>query len=115
MQIIIEWASHKIEKLLKLGFLHSNIIIDPGIGFGKSVYQNIEILKNIDMLKTLNVQILIGHSRKGYINAFSRQKPANMDIETIAISSRIMHKVDFLRVHNILDHMRFFCAYKIFE
>ncbi len=114
MDVIIQWAQKNIDRLLSLGFKPNNIIIDPGIGFGKSIYQSIEILRHLDALKTLNTQILIGHSRKSYIEAFSAEKAAQRDLETIAISATLKHKVDFLRVHNVADHMRFFAAYETF-
>ena len=42
-----------------------NIIVDPGIGFSKDINQNLEILRNLDVFKELNLPILIGASRKG--------------------------------------------------
>ena len=112
IEVIKKWGADKINKLLDMGMEHTDIIIDPGIGFGKSIYQNIDIIKNIDQLKTLNTKILVGHSRKGFINAFSLQEPADRDLETIAISSRLINKVDFLRVHNVASHMRFLSVYE---
>ena len=110
MKIIIAWANQQIERLLLLGFKPENIIIDPGIGFGKSIYQNLDILKNLGQLKNLGTPVLLGHSRKSYISAFSTQAAYNRDIETIAVSSLVNNDADFLRVHNVADHMRFFVA-----
>ena len=58
---------------------------------------------------------MIGHSRKTYINAFSQVNASDRDIETIAISSTLKGKVDFLRVHNVEDHMRFLVAHENFN
>ena len=103
-----------IEKLISLGFSLDQIIIDPGLGFAKSPYQNLSLLKNIRLLKKLPCQILVGHSRKSYINSFSQASILERDLETIAISQALHNlKIDYLRVHNVVDHQRFFVATSI--
>ncbi|WP_250311377.1 dihydropteroate synthase [Rickettsia endosymbiont of Oedothorax gibbosus] len=115
ISLIKEWGKQSIERLLNIGFSQENIIIDPGIGFGKSSYQNIEILRYVQELRSLDVQIMVGHSRKSYIQAFSTVDAKNRDIETIATSLALKDKVDFLRVHNVRNHMRFFTTYQNFH
>lgn len=110
IDIIMDWASKNIEHLLSLGFNQESIIIDPGIGFSKSPYQDIELMRHAGRLKSLGSPILIGHSRKSYIESFAKQPAKNRDLETIAISALLADKVDFLRIHNVTDHMRFFVA-----
>lgn len=90
-------------------------MIDPGIGFGKSVYQNFEILRHVEQLKDRGFGTLVGHSRKSYLEAFSMEKASERDLETIALSALLQRKVDFLRVHNVVDHQRFFVAQKAFQ
>ncbi|WP_265045375.1 MULTISPECIES: dihydropteroate synthase [unclassified Wolbachia] len=107
---INNWAERNINRLLALGFDQSSIIIDPGIGFGKSMYQNIQILRSIETLQNFGCKVLVGHSRKSFISSFSTEPVFNRDLETIALSSALHNKVDFLRVHNVRDHMRFFAA-----
>lgn len=107
---ISNWAERNINRLLALGFDQSSIIIDPGIGFGKSMYQNIQILRSIETLQNFGCKVLVGHSRKSFISSFSTEPVFNRDLETIALSSALHNKVDFLRVHNVRDHMRFFVA-----
>ncbi|MBC6686681.1 dihydropteroate synthase [Wolbachia pipientis] len=107
---INHWAERNINRLLALGFDQSSIIIDPGIGFGKSLYQNIWLLRNIEALQSFGCKVLVGHSRKSFISSFSTEPVFNRDLETIALSSVLHNKVDFLRVHNVRDHMRFFVA-----
>lgn len=110
IDIINNWAEKSISRLLTLGFDQSSIIIDPGIGFGKSLYQNIWLLRNIEALQSFGCKVLVGHSRKSFISSFSTEPVFNRDLETIALSSVLHNKVDFLRVHNVRDHMRFFVA-----
>ncbi len=115
ISLIKEWGEQSIEHLLNIGFSQEDIILDPGIGFGKSSYQNIEILRYVQELKSLGIQVMVGHSRKSYIQAFSLADAKNRDIETIATSLALKDKVDFLRVHNVKDHMRFFATYQNFQ
>ena len=108
---IYNWAKGMIDKLIACGFSLNQIVIDPGIGFGKSCYQNLSLLKNMGLLKKLPCQILVGHSRKSYINSFSSADIAERDLETIAISQKLHNaRIDYLRVHNVADHQRFFVA-----
>ncbi len=113
MKILLDWSKKTVSGLVKLGFDFENIVLDPGIGFGKSAYQNVEILKNLEVFECFRkegVKLMVGHSRKSYINLFNSslvQKPQERDLETLAISSVISKNVDFIRVHNVKDHMRF--------
>ncbi len=115
MNLILDWGQFYLDKLVRLGFSLENIILDPGIGFGKTAWQNISLLKCIKRLKELGVLILLGHSRKSYMEAFCRKQAAKRDLETIAMSLIVKEKVDFLRVHNVRDHMRSFVAQHILE
>jgi dihydropteroate synthase len=64
---IYKFFSKKINVLLKMGIDISNIVVDPGIGFGKNKYHNLDILKNISIFHGLGVPILLGVSRKALI------------------------------------------------
>lgn len=104
-----------IAKLEKLGIQQKNIIVDPGIGFGKSKQENVETIKNLNRLRETDCEIMLAHSRKSFISAFSNAKAEDRDIETIAISSFAFDNsaVDYIRVHNVEKHMRFFVAKKL--
>jgi 2-amino-4-hydroxy-6-hydroxymethyldihydropteridine diphosphokinase/dihydropteroate synthase len=113
---LVEWMKSSVKKLTNLGFPLRNIILDPGIGFGKTPYQNINILKNVEQFSDLGCQIMIGHSRKSYIQTFSEETQAEYrDMETIGVSLAICHKIDFLRVHNVKSHMKAMVAYYLFQ
>jgi 2-amino-4-hydroxy-6-hydroxymethyldihydropteridine diphosphokinase / dihydropteroate synthase len=114
MIFLITWAQQMIEKLLSCGFSLSSIIIDPGIGFWKTAFQTIMLLRAITQLKALGVSILVGHSRKSYMQAFSNITCADQcDIETIGVSLALQDKIDYLRVHNVHDHMRALVAHHV--
>lgn len=86
------------------GIKPENIIIDAGIGFGKTKEQNFEIISHIEELSALNFSIMLGISRK---NLLGMQEASNetKDIFTLAINSAVLdRKVNFLRVHNVKLH-----------
>jgi 2-amino-4-hydroxy-6-hydroxymethyldihydropteridine diphosphokinase/dihydropteroate synthase len=57
---------------------------------------------------------MFAHSRKSFISCFSNEIAAHRDIETLAISDfAVAQKMDYLRVHNVKDHMKFFVAKQI--
>ncbi len=105
MTLIKQWAEQRLETLLAQGVNLSKIILDPGIGFGKTDEQNLEILQRIDELRSLNLPILIGHSRKKFLSLFTDQAPQRRDDLTLIASQSLMQKhINYLRVHNIAAH-----------
>ena len=96
-----------INNALEKNISEKNIIIDPGIGFSKDINQNLEILKNLNVFKTLNLPILIGASRKRFIGEIlTENNPKERDIGTLAISCLCSQfNIDIVRVHNVkLNH-----------
>ena len=92
-----------IKNALEKNISKSNIVIDPGIGFSKNLNQNLEILKNLDVFKELNLPILIGASRKRFIGEILNElNPKERDIGTLAISCLCSYfNIDIVRVHNV--------------
>ena len=94
-------------KAIKAGVSESNIILDPGIGFGKTFMQNIELFRSLERLQELQSPILIGSSRKATIGKIL-DLPPDQRIEgtaaTVAIS--ILKGVDVVRVHDVKEIMR---------
>ena len=90
---------NKIDKLLNLNFDIKNIIIDVGIGFGKSAETNFELLKRMEEFESLGCPILLGISRKSFIrNTFN----CNFDDSdnVTALYSSMVKGVNIHRVHN---------------
>ena len=102
---------NKVQLALSRGIKKENIIIDPGIGFGKTRKDNFEILKRWQELKGIGCPVLIGVSWKSLLNM---QKSTNeeKDIYTLALDSiLISQNVDYLRVHNVKLHKNFLDIY----
>jgi len=93
-----------MELALKLGVPQRNIIVDPGIGFGKSWQQDLEIIRRLDELKRLGRPILVGPSRKSFIGLVL-DLPVNERIEgtAAAIAISIAKGADIVRVHDVQE------------
>ena len=104
---ILEWAERRIETLTQLGISKNKIIFDPGLGFGKSIDQNWSLVQNLSQFRSLGVRLLIGHSRKGFLDEEKRYFPSERDPETLALSVLLASKgVEYLRIHHYRDHQR---------
>ncbi|MBN1643660.1 MAG: dihydropteroate synthase [Dehalococcoidales bacterium] len=92
---------------LKAGVPRENIIVDPGIGFGKTWQQDIEIIRRLKELKALGLPVLIGSSRKSLIKMVLKL-PADQRVEgtaaTVAIG--IANGADIVRVHDVKEMVR---------
>lgn len=92
---------------LKAGVKKENIILDPGIGFGKTYEQNIETMNRLEELKRLGYPILLGTSRKSLIANTLKLPPEERVEGTIATSViGIMKGCDFIRVHDVRENKR---------
>lgn len=107
MPEIISDLERGITIAMKAGVPEQNIIIDPGIGFGKSFEQNLEIIRRLAELKTLNKPILLGSSRKSMIG-LALNLPTDQRLEgtaaTVAIG--IANGADIVRVHDVKQMVR---------
>ena len=92
-----------IKNALEKNISRDNLIVDPGIGFSKDIIHNLEILRNLDVLKKWDLPILIGASRKRFIGEILNEKnPKERDIGTLAISCLCSQfNIDIVRVHNV--------------
>ena len=104
---VISSLWNSIETALVAGVPRENIIIDPGLGFGKTWHQDIEILRRLAELKELGQPILIGPSRKSMIKMVL-DLPADDRVEgtaaTVAIG--IANGADIVRVHDVRQMVR---------
>ena len=98
---------NQIDLALKAGVLSSQIIIDPGIGFAKDLYQNLSILKNIEEFISMGYPVLVGPSRKRFIGSIIGElDPTKRGFGTAAVVSRCVSAgVNFVRVHDVKDNL----------
>lgn len=93
----------KTDFAIEKGVKPKNIIIDAGIGFGKTKEHNLEIIHRIAELKALGYPIMLGISRKSFLD-LSSETNEEKDICTLALNATLLEKVNFLRVHNVKLH-----------
>lgn len=106
-QLLVEWARKAIDRLENAGIERKRIILDPGIGFGKTASQSLEIIRHIQQLHLNDTQLLVGHSRKSFLSLATQASAMDRDIETYAVSAWCAnHQVDFLRVHDVAGNRR---------
>jgi len=104
---IIEFLKKSIEIAEKAGIQRDQMIVDPGIGFGKTLEHNLEVMNRLEELKILGLPVLLGTSRKSMIG-----KVLNLDVEdrlegtaaTVAVG--IVKGVDIIRVHDVKEMSR---------
>ncbi|ADQ47189.1 dihydropteroate synthase [Caldicellulosiruptor kronotskyensis 2002] len=105
---ILQFFELRIEQALKAGVKLENIILDPGIGFGKRPEDNLEILRRCEEFRVLGRPILIGASRKSVIGHVLSNLPPEERLEgTLAISVICAQKkIEFVRVHDVKENKR---------
>jgi len=105
VSFLCEWFQRQVELLLAEGIREKNIILDPGIGFGKTVAHNVEIIQNLRKIKALGFPVLIGLSRKSFLGKMTGLPvtdllPATLTMNTLATCAQ----VDIIRVHDVAEH-----------
>lgn len=108
---IITYFSKKIDELHRLGV--NDIILDPGIGFAKSLEQNYNIIKNLADIAQIKLPLLVGVSRKSMIYKLLNTTPSEALIGTVALNTMALTKgANILRVHDVKECVE---TVKIFE
>ncbi len=110
-QDLIEDIKHElmesVELALQAGVSPQNIILDPGIGFGKTLEQNLELIRRLAEFKSLGYPLLLGPSRKGFIG-FTLNLPPEERLEgtAAAVTLCIDRGADIIRVHDVQAMLR---------
>ena len=100
---IYDFFEKKIQFLRNIGIKHNNIILDPGIGFGKNLKHNMTLIKNISIYHSLGLPILLGFSRKKYIKELSGKNDSKLRVGgTVSTSIFVMMQgIQMIRVHDV--------------
>ncbi len=96
-----------VELARKAGVEESHIILDPGIGFGKTRQHNLELINRLDEVRALGYPVLLGSSRKSFIG-FTLDLPADQRVEGTAatVAVGIVRGADIVRVHDVKEMAR---------
>ena len=105
---IYDFFEEKIKMIRSMGINHNNIIIDPGIGFGKNLKHNMSLIHNISIFHSLGFPILVGNSRKKFIKELSKKNDSNSRIGGTVASAiyLMMQGVQILRIHDVNELMQ---------
>src|SRR6056297_1010671 len=100
---VYDWLSARIAALTALGIPHGAIIVDPGIGFGKTQAHNLTLLRNLALFHGLGCPILLGASRKRFIGTIGGTEEArNRAPGSVAVAlAGVAQGVQLLRVHDV--------------
>lgn len=96
------WLQKRIQEAEARGIAPERVIIDPGIGFGKTTKHNLEILRHLEEFRRLNKPILIGTSRKSFIgNVLDLPVTERVEGSIATVCWAITHGADIVRVHDV--------------
>ena len=100
---IYDFFEDKVKFLRSKGIKHNKIIIDPGIGFGKNLKHNMNLISNVSIFHTLGFPVLLGLSRKKFIKDLSGKNDTKKRIGGTVASSlfSMMQGVQILRIHDV--------------
>jgi dihydropteroate synthase len=100
---VYDWLEARIEAAVAAGIDRSKIVIDPGIGFGKNVQHNLQLMNGLAMLHGLGCAIMLGASRKRTIGALSGEAPPDRRLAgSLALALKgVEQGVQLLRVHDV--------------
>ncbi len=107
MADVIRELRDQVDTALDAGIAPDKIIVDPGIGFGKTLEQNLELLNRLGELRVLGYPILLGPSRKGFIG-YTLDLPVDQRVEgtAAAVALGIERGADIVRVHDVKQMAR---------
>ncbi len=102
---VFDWLKARRDAALAAGIAREKIVLDPGIGFGKSVAENLSLLNALPLFHALGQPLLLGASRKRMIGALSNEAPAHQRLGgSVALAmTALAAGVQLLRVHDVAD------------
>lgn len=103
-----QYFHNRINYALSMGIKKEKIIIDPGIGFGKRLEDNIKIIKQLKKFKEFELPILIGVSRKSFLGKIlGEENPKEREVETVTAGViSILNGANIIRVHNVKNAVK---------
>lgn len=107
MKDILTFLSSSIEIAAKAGITREQMAIDPGIGFGKTLEQNLEVMRKLKELEILELPVLLGTSRKSFIgNILGLTVEDRQEGTAATVALGIANGVDIVRVHDVKEMAR---------
>jgi len=99
---ILDFLKQAVDRAVSAGIKKDMIIVDPGIGFGKTVEHNLEIIRELGRFSVLGRPVLLGTSNKTFIGHLLNKEPRERDTGTMAtIAAGVLNGADIVRAHNV--------------
>lgn len=113
---IIQWLEERTGMLISKGVSSDKIIVDPGIGFGKRLVDNLDILQELGDFRSLGFPVMVGHSRKSFIGMITGRKPDERLCGGLAAVGKCLDGgVRILRVHDVKETVDFIKVWRSIE
>ena len=111
------YFTERVAACEKAGIGRERIAVDPGIGFGKTVGHNLEILSRLDLYKGIGCPVMLGVSRKSFIGKLSREEPPKDRIagSIAAVLAAARQGVRLFRVHDVAETRQAFAVWEAIE
>jgi dihydropteroate synthase len=104
---VYDWLKEAVDHAVDKGVREDLIIVDPGIGFGKTFDHNLQLLRNLEVFRQLKRPLLVGTSRKAFIGQILNLPADQRDEGTAAtVAWSISKGVDIVRVHDVVTMKR---------
>ena len=105
-----------VERAHAAGLTDERLVLDPGIGFGKTARQNLEILRSLDRLREPRLPLLVGASRKSFLGEFSGAPVETRLPGSLAALAWAAHAgVEIVRVHDVAESLQFLRVWSAIE
>ena len=99
---ILDFLKRAVDRAVSGGIKNDLIIVDPGIGFGKTVEHNLEVIRELGQFRVLGRPVLLGTSNKTFIGQLLNKEPHDRDTGTMAtIAAGVLNGANIVRVHNV--------------
>lgn len=114
---VFEYLQGRVEACREAGIGRSRIAVDPGIGFGKTLAHNLDILNRLDVYKDLGCPVLLGASRKSFIGHISREEAPKDRVpgSLAAVLSAYARGVRLFRVHDVTETRQALAVWQAIE
>ena len=104
---VISFLESRVAACMAAGIEESRILLDPGIGFGKRLQDNLDLIAAVPRLKALGFPVLMGVSRKSFLGELSGADVSDREMETAAaVTACVLAGADVLRVHDVKAQVR---------
>ena len=102
---VFDWLAERRDAAMAAGIARDKIILDPGIGFGKTLAENLALINALPLFHALGQPLLVGASRKRMIGALSHEAPAHLRVGgSLLLAAMAMDAgIQLLRVHDVAE------------